>query len=169
MLWSNWSSPITHFLQISGKSILLFQLKFVSSKCGFPHQKYTVSWSLPLWTPLSHPPLHVLHQLWCPIFTTSSYTINPLEPVPSSFNYIPLSLTSQLTTHARYISLPCMIFECRHNIRNQPVSTTKTSPSSFRDITTIRKHWDFGEILKYVFLIFFKIVSHIANTQLRYS
>ena len=94
---------------------------------------------------------------------------NPSLQGPFSFNHVPLSLTSQLTTHARYISLPCMIFECRHNIQNQPVSTTIPSPSSFRDITTIRKHWDFGEILKYVFRIFFKIVTHIANTQLRYS
>ena len=151
MLWSNWPSPITHFLQISGKCILWFHLKFVSSKCGFHHQKHTVSWSLPLWTPLAHPPLHVLHQLCRSIFTTCSYKIPPLEPVPSSFNYIPLLLRSQLTTHARYISLPCMIFECRHNIRNQSVTTTIPSPSSFRDITTIRKHRHFGEILKYVF------------------
>ena len=139
------------FLQISGKSILWFKRKFVSSKCGFAHQTHTVSWSLPLWTPLLPPPLDVPHQLWPPIFTISLYQTPPLEPVPSSFNYIPLSLTPQLTTHARYISLPCMIFECRHNIRNQSVTTTIPSPSSFRDITTIRKHRHFGEILKYVF------------------
>ena len=108
-----------------------------------------------------------------PALTSHIYNLFIYNPSPGTcsifFQLHTTSLTSQLTTHARYISLPCMIFECRHNIRNQPVSTTKTSPSSFRDITTIRKHWDFGEILKYVFLIFFKIVSHIVNTQLRYS
>ena len=76
------------------------------------------------------------------------FVSNPFPQVPFSFNHVPLSLTSQLTTHARYISLPYMIFECRHNIRDQPVSTTIPSPSLSRDITTIRKH-HFGEILKY--------------------
>ena len=65
--------------------------------------------------------------------------------------------------HAQLIFLPYTVFECRHNIRNQPVSTTIPSPSSFRDITTIRKHQHFGEILKYFFLMFFKTVSHIAK------
>ena len=88
---------------------------------------------------------------------------NPhLEPLPSSFSHVPLSLTSQLTTHARYISLPYMIFECRHNIRNQPVSTTIPSPSSFRNISTIRKHRHFGEILKHVF-------SYVFQDSLTYS
>ena len=86
----------------------------------------------------------------------------PPEPVPSSFKYVPLLLTSQLTTHARYISLPCMTFECRHNIRNQPVSTTIPSPSSFRHITTIRKHRHFGENLKYVF-------SYVFQDSLTYT
>ena len=61
------------------------------------------------------------------------------------------------------IFLPYTVFECRHNIRNQPVSTTIPSPSSFRDITTIRKHQHFIEILKYFFLMLFKTASHIAK------
>ena len=65
--------------------------------------------------------------------------------------------------HAQVIFIPYTVLECRHNIRNQPVSTTIPSPSSFRDITTIRKHQHFGEILKYFFLMFFKTVSHIAK------
>ena len=65
--------------------------------------------------------------------------------------------------HTQLIFLPITVFECRHNIRNQPASTTIPSPSSFRDITTIRKHQHFGEILKYFFLMFFKTVSHIAK------
>ena len=84
------------------------------------------------------------------------FVSNPFPQVPFSFNHVPLSLTSQLTTHARYISLPYMVFECRHNIRNQPVSTTIPSPSSFRHITTIRKHRHFGENLKYVFSYVFQ-------------
>ena len=94
---------------------------------------------------------------------------NPSIQVLFSFNHVPLSLTSQLTTHERYISLPYMVFECRHNIRNQLVSTTIPSPSSFRKITTIKKQQHFGEILKYVFSYVFKTVSHIANTQHRHS
>ena len=90
------------------------------------------------------------------------FTSNPSSQVPFSFNHVPLSLTSQLTTHARYISLPCMVFECRHNIRNQPVSTTIPSPSSFRDITTIRKHQHLGEILKDVF-------SYVFQDSIAYS
>ena len=40
-----------------------------------PSHTHTVSWSLPLWTPVSHPPFHVPHQLWPLIFTASSYLI----------------------------------------------------------------------------------------------
>ena len=65
--------------------------------------------------------------------------------------------------HAQLIFLPYTVFECRHNVRNQPVSTTIPSPSSFSDITTIRKHQHFGEILKYFFLMFFKTFSHMAK------
>ena len=65
--------------------------------------------------------------------------------------------------HAELIFLPYTVFECRHNIRSQPVSTTIPSPSSFRYITTIRKHQHFGEILEYFFLMSFKTVSHIAK------
>ena len=72
---------------------------------------------------------------------------NPSPGTCSIFFQLRITITSQLTTHARYISLPR---QCSHNIRKQPLSTTIPSPSSFRDITTIRKHWHFGEILKYV-------------------
>ena len=149
MLRSNWSSPIPHHSlpPSHSLSILRFQRKFVSSKCGFPHDTHSVLWSLPLWTRVSYLPLHVPHQLWLPIFTTSS---------PFSFNHVPLSLTSQLITHERYISLSYMVFECRHNILNQSVSTTIPSPTSFRNIITISKHQHFGKILKYVFSYVFQ-------------
>ena len=62
------------------------------------------------------------------------------------------------------IFLAYIVFECHHNIQNQPIFTTVLSPSSFRHITTIRKHQHFCEILKYIFfLIFFKTVSRIAK------
>ena len=141
----------------------MISTEVVSSKCGFPHQTHTVSWSLPLWTPILHPPLHVPHQLWPPIFTTTSYLIPPLEPVPSSFSHVPLSLRSQRTTHARYISFPYKIFECRHNIRNQPVSTTILSPSSF---ATSLRSGNIGILVRFLntfFLVFFKTVSHTAK------
>ena len=80
---------------------------------------------------------------------------NPSPQVPFSFNHVPLSLTSQLTTHASYISLPYMIFECRHNIRNQPVSTTILFPSPFGYSTTPETHRHFGKIIINIFLIFF--------------
>ena len=65
--------------------------------------------------------------------------------------------------HAQLILLPYTVFECHHNIRNQAVSTKIPSASSFRDITTIRKHRHFGGILKYFFLMFFKTILHIAK------
>ena len=98
----------------------------------------------------------------CPAPALASNIYNLFISNPSPGICLPLSLTSQLTIHARYISLPYMILECRHNIRNQPVSTTIPSPSSFRDITTIRKHRHFGEILKYVF-------SYVFQDSLIYS
>ena len=114
-------------------------------------------------------PVHQINHQINLIFTTpyaslarSSKPISSPHLVPPPrfhfFQSHPISHTSQLTTHATYT-----VFECRHNIRNQPVSTTIPSPSSFRDITTIRKHQHFGEILKYFFLMFFKTVSHIAK------
>ena len=56
-----------------------------------------------------------------------------------------------------------MVFECRHDIQNQPVSTTIPSPSSFRNITTLRKHSISVRFLNTFFLMFFKTVSQIAQ------
>ena len=46
------------------------------------------------------------------------------------------------------------MFECRHNIRNQPVSTAIPSPNLFRDITTTETQQHFGKILKDIFFDF---------------
>ena len=54
-----------------------------------------------------------------------------------------------------------MVFECRHNIQNQPVFTAIPSPISFRDITTRGTHQQFGKILKDIFLVFFNTVWHL--------
>ena len=94
-----------------------------------------------------------------------------LVPPPGSiyFNHIPISHMSQLTTHASYSFFSCMAFECRHNIRNQRVSTAIPSPSSFRDITTLGTHQHLGEILKGVFFVFFfKTVWHVDRHSTQY-
>ena len=80
---------------------------------------------------------------------------NPFSQVPFSLNHVPLSLTSQLTTHSRYISLPCMVFECSHNIRNQPVSITIPFPSPFCNSTNTETLRHFGKILIDIFKNFF--------------
>ena len=118
--------------------------------------------------PIKHTPFHGRSPYGLPFHIDPSMSrtssglqyLQPLHIQSLSWNLFHLlSITyhyhlrhnSQLSTHSRYISLPCMIFECYHNIWNHPVSTTIPSQSPFRDITTIRKHRHFGEILKYVF------------------
>ena len=86
----------------------------------------------------------------------------PLPHCSTFSNHIQY-LIRDSSPHTQLIFLPYTVFECRHNIRNQPISITIPFPSSFRDITTIRKHQYFGEILKYFFLMFFKTASHIAK------
>ena len=153
MLWSNWPSPIPHHSlpPISRKIYFIISTEVCFTQMWISPSnthRFTVS-SLMDSRFTSTPP--------CPAPALASNVYNlfisnpPLEPVPSSFSHVPLSLTSQLTTHARYISLSYMIFEWRPNIRDQPVSTTIPSPSLSRDITTIRKH-HFGEILQHDFL-----------------
>ena len=53
--------------------------------------------------------------------------------------------------YTQHILFPYIVFECRHNIRNQPVSTAILSPSSFRDITTIGTFQHLGEVFSFVF------------------
>ena len=92
-------------------------------------------------------------------------TLPALGPSPT-VPLFPITYQYQIrhsSPHTQLIFLPYTVFECRHNIRNQPISTTIPSPRSFHDITTIRKHQHFGKIFKYFFLMFFKAVSHIAK------
>ena len=94
---------------------------------------------------------------------------NTFPQVPFPFNHVPLSLTSQLTTHARYISLQYMVFECHNNIRNQPGSTTIPLPSPFCDITTTETHQHFGKILIDIFFIFSKQDGTTINETCKFT
>ena len=67
------------------------------------------------------------------------------------FDHIPQLHTLQLTTDAHCIFFLYMIFECCHNIQNQPISTATPSPNSFRDITMIEKHQHLSKIHKEIF------------------
>ena len=58
-----------------------------------------------------------------------------------------------------------MIFECCHNIRNQPISTAIPSPHSFHDNTLIVTYQHLGKILKDIFFIFFQDIMSLRYTQ----
>ena len=118
-------------------------------------------------------PWSVLQINFQPVFTTLYPSLALASiPIPSShlvslpqFHFFPITYQYHIphsSPHTQLIFLPYMVFECRHNIRNQPVSTTIPSPSSFCNITTIRKHQHFSEILKYVF-------SYVFQDSLTYS
>ena len=107
-----------------------------------------------------------------PALTSNIYNYfisNPSLQVLFSFNHVPLSLTSQLTTHARYISRPYVVFKCRRNILNQPVSTTMPFPSLFCDITTTETHRHFGKILIDIFFIFSKQDDTTINKTRKFT
>ena len=117
--------------------------------------------------------LFLRHALWSvyqinfqPTFTTP-YPLLALAstPIPAShlvppprFHFFPITYQYHIrhsSPQTQVIFLPYMMFECSHNIRNQPVSTTIPCSSSFCDITTIMKQ-HFGDILKYVFSYVFQ-------------
>ena len=113
-------------------------------------------------------PVHQINHQINLIFTTPYVSLaRASKPIPSPhlvppprfhfFQSHPISHTSQLTTRATYIS---SIYGVRMLPQHsKPVRIhTLPSPSSFRGITTIRKHHHFGEILKYFFRMFFKTV-----------
>ena len=103
-------------------------------------------------------PVHRINHQINLIFTAPYASLaRASKPIPSPHLVSPprfhffqshaISHTSQLTTHATYIS---SIYGVRMPSQHSKpaVSTTKPSPSSFHEITTIRKHEHFGEILK---------------------
>ena len=102
------------------------------------------------------PPDYLPANIHCSLCLTDSglYTYTLLTPSPSpTVPFFPITYQyhiRQSSPHTQLIFLPYMVLECHHNIWNQTVSTAIPTPSSFRDITTIRKHQHLGEILKYV-------------------
>ena len=71
----------------------------------------------------------------------NSYTLLSSSPSPT-VPFSPITYQYHIrhsSSHTLFIFLQYMVFECRHNIRNQPVSTAIPSARSFHDITTIRK------------------------------
>ena len=100
-------------------------------------------------TPSQYSQLHILHWFWSLILTPSSYLV-PTPTVP----FFPIAYQYHIrhsSPHTQLILLPYMVFECRHNIRNKPLSTAIPSPSSLRDITTLRKYHYLGDT---IFLMF---------------
>ena len=96
-----------------------------------------------------HTTLWSVHQInFQPIFTapypslalTDTLLKSSLSPTVPFFLITYQYHTRHSSPHTQLIFLPYMVFEYRNNIRNQPVSTVIPSPSSFRDITTIKKH-----------------------------
>ena len=76
-------------------------------------------------------------------FLTSSPSPKvPLLPITYQYHILHSS------PHTQPIFFPYKVFECCHNIRNQPVSKAIPPASSFRDITMIGTHQHLGEILK---------------------
>ena len=93
-----------------------------------------------------------------PALVSNTYNLfisNSSSQIPFSLNQVLLSLTSELTTHARYISLPYIVFKCSHNIRHQPASTTIPFQIPFYNSTTTETHRHFGKTVIDIFLIFF--------------
>ena len=156
MFWSNWPSPIPrHSLPPTFKKIYFIistEVCFIQMWITPSHTLRFIVFSSIDSRLTSTPPCPT------PALVSNIYKVlisNPFTQVPFPFNHVPLSLTSQLTTNARYISLPCIVFECRHNIRNQPVSTTIPFPSPFCNSATTETHQHFDKILIDIFLFFF--------------
>ena len=117
--------------------------------CLFCIQAYSALFCTPIYglsarsTPSQYSQLHILHWFWSLILTPSSY-LAPTPTVP----YFTITYQYHIRHSSPYtqlIFLPYMVFECRHNIRNQPLSTAIPSPSSLRDITMLRKYHHLGD------------------------
>ena len=105
----------------------------------------------------------------CPTITLafniySLLTSSLSSQVPFFFNHILLSRTSQRTTHARCI-FSYMVYECRHNIRSQTVSTAIPSLNSFRDISKVGTYQPFGKILKDISFVCFEDIMARKKTE----
>ena len=114
---------------------------------------YTTLWSFPLMNSrlIFTPPCLTL-ALASNIYTLLRSSLSPQVPFFSITYHYHVRHNSP---HTHPIFFPYMVFECRHNIWNQPVSTAIPSPNSFRDITSIGTHQYLGKNLKDVFFRFF--------------
>ena len=98
----------------------------------------------------------------CPTQTLTSNIYTLLTPSshlfpPSKFHIFSITHHYHIRhnlPHKHAIFLPYMVFECCHNIRNQPVSMAIPFRNSSCDITTIETHKYLGKILKTFFSIF---------------
>ena len=113
---------------------------------------HTTLWSLPLMNSRS------IFTSPCPTLALASniYTLLISSPSPQVpfFSIMYHYQMRHNSPHSHAIFFPYIVFECRHSIRNQLVSTEIPSPNSFIDITTIETHQHFGKILKDIFVDF---------------
>ena len=117
---------------------------------------HTTLWSFPLMNSrlIFTPPCLTL------TLTSNIYTLLTSSHFPGFHFFRSYTNITYVTTHhtRTLYFFPYMVFECPHNIRNQPVSTAIPSPNSFRDITSIGAHHYLGMILRH-FSRFFKTVD----------
>ena len=102
--------------------------------------------------------------VFSPQDTPANITLQPIRSSASpTVPFFPITYRYHIchsSPHTQLVFLSYMVFECCHNIRNQPVSAAVPSPNSFCHITMIRKHQHLGKIF---FLMFFKTVLHTAK------
>ena len=101
---------------------------------------HTTLWSVPLMN----------SQLIFTALASNIHTFLTSSPSPK-VPFFPITYQYHIlhsSPHTQPIFFPYKVFECCHNIRNQPVSKAIPPASSFRDITMIGTHQHLGEILK---------------------
>ena len=152
MLRSNWPWPIPHHaLPPTSKKIYLM----ISMEVCF----------IQMWISPSHTPFYGLF----PALATNIYNLFISNPSP---RFLFLSITCHY--HLRHnsphthISLPYMVFECRHNIRNEPLSTIPF-PSPFCNSTTTETHRHFEKIFIDIFFTFSKQDGTTINEINKFS
>ena len=107
----------------------LSEYKFLPFLCNALWSVYQINFQ-----PIFTPPYPFLALVSIPI--PSSHLVPPPR---FHFFQSHTNITYVIAHHRRKLYSFHMMFECRHNIRNQPVSMTMPCPSSFCDITTIMK------------------------------
>ena len=67
--------------------------------------------------------------------------------------------------HTCAVFFSYMVYECRHNIRSQTVSTAIPSLNSFRDISKVGTYQPFGKILKDISFVCFEGIMARKKTE----